>query len=359
MRTDSKGLRVAAIVGSYRKGGITDQAVDALLASAREEGMETEKIWLVDRHIEFCLNCRTCNQIPGPARGQCVIEDEIRSILDTIERSDAIVLASPVNFYSVTAVMKRFIERLVCLAWWPWGAMYPKRRNSTVGKRAVVIAASAAPAWVGRWMTGTVGLMKRCAKWLGAETVGTLFVGLSARQASQQLPERARERARQLGRKLAADSAAASGVRRPRTIPPLHLLCAAAFAAACAYGLPSLSFGGVWALWAGGLLFAAGFWLMTQTYRLMQRRGTTHQFDTTTRLIEEGVFRRSRNPMYLGMTLMLTGACLALRNLAGLAAPLYFIIMVDRVFVPYEERKLEKEVGASYLSYQTRVRRWL
>ena len=48
---------VTAIVGSYRKGGIIDTAVDELLASAREEGAETAKIYLTDRQIEFCTNC--------------------------------------------------------------------------------------------------------------------------------------------------------------------------------------------------------------------------------------------------------------------------------------------------------------
>jgi protein-S-isoprenylcysteine O-methyltransferase Ste14 len=156
----------------------------------------------------------------------------------------------------------------------------------------------------------------------------------------------------------AAKGLTSSGVRRPRTIPPLHLFGAAVFAVASALGFRSLAYASGWALWAGGLIFAAGTWLMMQTWRLMKRRGTTHQFDTTARLIEDDVFRWSRNPMYLGMTLMLAGAALALRNLAALAAPLYFFITIDRVFVPFEERKLEKEIGAAYLTYKTKVRRW-
>jgi multimeric flavodoxin WrbA len=118
--------RVTAIVGTYRKGGIVDSAVDEILTAAGEEGAETAKIYLVDRYIEFCRNCRACSQQEGHKRGECPIADDMSAILDEIDRSDAVVLASPVNFGTVTAVMKRFIERLVCYAWWPWGGMRRK-----------------------------------------------------------------------------------------------------------------------------------------------------------------------------------------------------------------------------------------
>ena len=70
-----KNTRVTAIVGSYRKGGIIDSAVDEILAGARKEGALVSKILLIDRHIEFCTNCRTCTQQPGPQRGKCIIDD--------------------------------------------------------------------------------------------------------------------------------------------------------------------------------------------------------------------------------------------------------------------------------------------
>lgn len=65
--------KVVAIVGSYRKGGTVDTAVDAVLAGAREHGAETKKIYLIDQHIEYCRNCRSCTQDPGETRGKCVI----------------------------------------------------------------------------------------------------------------------------------------------------------------------------------------------------------------------------------------------------------------------------------------------
>jgi multimeric flavodoxin WrbA len=156
-------IKLTAILGTYRKGGVIDSAVDEILASAREAGAETEKIYLIDKHIEFCTNCRACTQQAGEKRGQCPMADDMGPILDEIERSDAVILASPMNFWTVTAVMKRFIERLVCFAYWPWGAHGPKIRNKRKPKRAVVVVSSAAPAILARLMTRMVGLLKSCA----------------------------------------------------------------------------------------------------------------------------------------------------------------------------------------------------
>ena len=63
--------KVVAIVGSYRKGGAIDTAVEAVLEGAREKGAQTHTIYLTDQHIEFCTNCRKCTQPPGEERVKC------------------------------------------------------------------------------------------------------------------------------------------------------------------------------------------------------------------------------------------------------------------------------------------------
>jgi multimeric flavodoxin WrbA len=196
-------IRVTAILGTYRKGGVIDTAVDEILASAKEAGAEVTKICLIDKHIEFCKNCRTCTQQAGPTRGHCSITDDLPGILDEIERSDALVLASPMNFWTVTAVMKRFIERLICYAYWPWGQMAPKMRHAQKAKRAVVVISSAAPSLLGRLMTRMVGLLKTTAGALGATTTDVLWIGLAAGESKQDIGGRARKKARRLGKKLA------------------------------------------------------------------------------------------------------------------------------------------------------------
>ena len=196
---------ITAVVGTYRKGGIIDTAVDEILESAREAGADVSKIYLTDRHIEFCTNCRSCTQEPGPKRGRCVLEDDMGGLLDTLEQSDGIVLASPVNFGTVTAVMKRFIERLICYGYWPWGANAPEARNKARTRRAVLVTSSAAPSVIARLASQIVKLLKSAAALLGAKPVGVLSIGLAAKEERQDMDKRHRLRARELGRVLAGE----------------------------------------------------------------------------------------------------------------------------------------------------------
>lgn len=196
--------KITAIVGTYRKNGVIDQAVDELLEAARSNGAETTKIYLLDKHVEFCTNCRGCTQEEGLQRGKCPIEDEVSGILDQLDASDAFVLASPMNFFTVTALMKRFIERLVCYAYWPWGKHSPKLRISRPTKYAVLVGSSACPGFLARLLTPMMGLMKKVARTLGAKKTDTLYVGLAAGEQHYQISLRAKEKARRLGKKLAS-----------------------------------------------------------------------------------------------------------------------------------------------------------
>ncbi len=195
--------KIIAIVGSYRKGGIIDSAVDAILAAAAEKGAETDTIYLIDRHIEFCTNCRKCTQAEGLQRGKCVQNDDLGMLLDKIERADALIIGSPVNFYNVTAVTRRFIERLIGYAYWPWGKGGPAMRSKERKKKAVLVTSSAMPAPMGRVFTGALRILKITAQTLGAKPVGTLFIGLSALGEKQALPERVIRKTRALGHALA------------------------------------------------------------------------------------------------------------------------------------------------------------
>lgn len=196
-------MKITAIVGSYRKGGVVDSAVEEILAAAKQQGAEVEKIWLLDEQVEFCTNCRSCTQHEGTGRGQCPMDDAMARILDRIDASEGLILASPVNFWTVTALMKRFIERLVCYGYWPWGS-FPRNRPQPRRKRAVVVASCAAPAWAGRYLTNTVKTLKRAAKLLGARQVDTLFMGSVAREPKEDLGDKIKTRARRLGQRLAS-----------------------------------------------------------------------------------------------------------------------------------------------------------
>ncbi len=194
--------KVIAIVGSYRKGGTIDTAVEAVLEGAREKGAVTRTIYLVDQHIEFCTNCRECMQKPGPERGKCRQQDDLEPILAEIEAADAVVLGSSVNYYNATAIFRRFMERLIGYAYWPWGKAAPSPRNKVLPRKAALVASSAAPGFLIPLVTGTARALRITAKMLGARTVGSLWIGLAAAEPHHVLSARVRERARRMGWKL-------------------------------------------------------------------------------------------------------------------------------------------------------------
>jgi hypothetical protein len=194
---------VLGIVGSYRKGGIIDQTVSAVLAAAAEGGVATDKVYLLDARIEFCTNCRRCTQHPGPDPGRCPLEDDMAGLIARIEGADALVLGAPVNFGNVNALTQRFLERLVGYSFWPWGEPAPKtRRQGRPPKPAVLVTASAMPALMGRLFTGSLRGLKLGAEAVGARPVATLFVGLAATRERQTLPKRMLRQARRAGQKL-------------------------------------------------------------------------------------------------------------------------------------------------------------
>jgi multimeric flavodoxin WrbA len=192
-------IRILALNGSYRDDGMTDQTVEAFAQDLEAAGAEVEIILLRDYPIEFCQNCRACTQQPGAAPGECVLHDGMQELIDKIERADGYILASSTNFGSVTAVFKRFMERLAVYAYWRWDMYGPQYRKANAPrKKALLVSSCAAPGILGRWLFGTEKQLKMTAKTIGAEVIGTLFTGLIAREQPPKLPEGVRARIKAL-----------------------------------------------------------------------------------------------------------------------------------------------------------------
>ena len=76
-------------------------------------------------------------------------------------------------------------------------------------------------------------------------------------------------------------------------------------------------------------------------------------------LVVSGIFRRTRNPMYLALLLSLTGWAIYLANPFSLLLTAVFIAYMNRFQIVPEERALEKKFGAAFLEYKQQVRRWI
>jgi multimeric flavodoxin WrbA len=195
--------KVVAIVGSYRKGGAIDTAVEAILEGAREKGAQTHTIYLREQHVEFCTNCRQCTQTPGSERGTCAQQDDLETILKEIEAADAVVLGSPVNYFNVTALFRRFLERLLGFNYWPWGQNAPRQRSKRRPRKAVLVASSAMPGFFIPLFTGATRVLRLTAGILGAKPDGCLWIGLASHEPHPPFSARNKERARRMGWKLA------------------------------------------------------------------------------------------------------------------------------------------------------------
>ncbi len=91
-----------------------------------------------------------------------------------------------------------------------------------------------------------------------------------------------------------------------------------------------------------------------------------HQVGTTikpgeasTVLVTTGLFRLTRNPMYLGFVLILTGVAILLGSLAPFVVIPVFATVIDRLFITMEEQMLRTSFGAQWQAYAKQTRRWL
>lgn len=111
---------------------------------------------------------------------------------------------------------------------------------------------------------------------------------------------------------------------------------------------------------AGVLSFAIGLGCFAAAALAFRRHATTIMpFSSPTRLITGGVFRFTRNPIYLGELFLLAGMCLHLgQSLPWIALPLFFGVM-NGVTIPWEEAACRRIFGPAFDAYCRHTRRWL
>ncbi len=110
----------------------------------------------------------------------------------------------------------------------------------------------------------------------------------------------------------------------------------------------------------GAVLILIGIALILWPARLFNKAGTAIKpFEEPSKLIAAGPYRWSRNPMYLGMAIILLGIGLALGTLAPFAVIPLFVWLIQKHFIVHEEAMLEKHFGSNYQEYKRRIRRWL
>ncbi len=110
----------------------------------------------------------------------------------------------------------------------------------------------------------------------------------------------------------------------------------------------------------GGVLIALGLGLMGLAIGLFRKTGQDPKpWEPAPELIAEGIYRWTRNPMYLAMGLLQAGIGLLAGNVwIVLLVPVTWVV-IYLIAIRHEEAYLEERFGAPYLEYKRRVRRWL
>ncbi|ATF18957.1 methyltransferase family protein [Phaeobacter gallaeciensis] len=148
-------------------------------------------------------------------------------------------------------------------------------------------------------------------------------------------------------------------------VPPVWLLGFVVLAWCQARFLPlglELSHGGVGAVIGlfSGLLIGAGVVLMLLAVVEMRRQNTTlHPHGDPSQLVQSGIFKRSRNPIYLGDCLLLLGLILRFDAVLSLALLPIFVWVLERRFILPEENRLRRQFRADWARYEQKTRRWL
>jgi multimeric flavodoxin WrbA len=184
--------KVMIVVGSPRKKGNSSTLAKQVAAGARAGGAEVETFFLHDMDIKPCTACDSCRK---KADMDCIIQDDMQILYPRLKGADAVVIASPIYWFTVSAQTKLFMDR--------WYALGTDEGYALAGKKFGIVLAYAAE---DPFVSGAVNALRTfqdALSFIGAEIVGMVYG--SAWKAGEVRKNKAlMEEAYGLGKKLAS-----------------------------------------------------------------------------------------------------------------------------------------------------------
>ncbi|MDP4650122.1 MAG: isoprenylcysteine carboxylmethyltransferase family protein [Haliea sp.] len=142
--------------------------------------------------------------------------------------------------------------------------------------------------------------------------------------------------------------------------PPMWLVFGVCAVFACNEFYPGPRFTSVASQLVGGAILIAGLAMLVVAGGLFKRAGTDLiPFRNVSALVTGGVYRFSRNPMYLGMGAILLGCAVTVGAATALVVPPVFMAIVEWRYIRPEEALLQTLFPQEFSAYCARVRRWL
>jgi multimeric flavodoxin WrbA len=188
---ETMGKTVLILKGSPRERGNSSVLADQVAAGAKSAGAEVESIYLHGLDIRPCDACDLCeHQGAG-----CIIDDDMQALYPKLETADAIVLASPVYWFTFSAQMKLCIDR--------WYAFQSSEWREMQGKQfALVLTYGDNDLYTSGGINAIYTFETMC-RFLKSEVVGMVYGTMSHVGDAEKQPE-LMEQAYQLGQKLGA-----------------------------------------------------------------------------------------------------------------------------------------------------------
>jgi multimeric flavodoxin WrbA len=177
-------MKILAIIGSYRKGRTIDTLVSKAIEGAKAKigNAKVDKIYLIDKSIEYCRNCMVCrNDDKDKEISDCVISDDLTELFPLIQKADRFIFGTPINCGTVTAVMKTFLER-TCWTFSKPGKHpidgCPEPRTTKKKKAIILLSTGIAPPELREYCDDATSLIiSNCECCFNAEVVGSLYAG--------------------------------------------------------------------------------------------------------------------------------------------------------------------------------------
>jgi len=105
-------MKILAFNGSPRPKGNTATMIENAISGADENGAEVELFNLYKMKFSGCISCFSCKRLDKERPIVCVVEDDLKPVLEKVRGIDAMLIATPVYFGSETAATRALIERL-------------------------------------------------------------------------------------------------------------------------------------------------------------------------------------------------------------------------------------------------------
>ena len=115
-----------------------------------------------------------------------------------------------------------------------------------------------------------------------------------------------------------------------------------------------------WSYVGAALVWFAALALTGAAARELARHKTSlYPNGESTTLVTSGLYKYTRNPMYLGMALLVLGAAVFFGSVTALLGPLVFCVAIQQLFICPEEARMQGWFGEDYDNYCKKVRRWI